>query len=349
MRIAIIGVGNIGRRYAGYLHEHGLDTVFVDSNGQCNHRRVVEVSEPGRVDAWIVSTPTDTHLGIVQEVLAQAPGAAVLIEKPACHPAQISTLIGLATRYRDARLMVNDVYAHSATVEALASATHGRSASDPVRRITVEFSKNRLKDMAAGRFVDQVYGDVGYEWFHMLSILRALLPRPDFDSFLNRLPDVATAGVHAETALASNINIALHSSVIGDIGFPEIGLRYITAAEPQRHLRGCTIPYGSDFRYRVAAVDFQSGATATAVFEPHYGRTTNYKNQHLVEVRAGGLTERHDIAENHLRRALLRQIEVITTAGPHDDARLRLSEHRHMARLADLLQLTDDRRPLNIA
>ncbi|WP_328341069.1 Gfo/Idh/MocA family oxidoreductase [Micromonospora sp. NBC_00421] len=349
MRIAIIGVGHIGRRYAGYLREDGLETVFVDNNGRFDHRRVAEVTNPGAVDVWIVATPTATHLGVVREILELVPAAAVLIEKPACHPDQIPALASMFARHPDARLLVNDVYQHSATLHTLAAATHVRAPHDPVRRITVEFSKNRLKDVADGRFVDQAYGDVGYEWFHMLSLLRALLPTADFKQYLSLPLAVATPEVHTEITLPAGVDITLHSSVVGHIGFPEIGLPFYAAAVPQRHLGSGEIPYGSDFRYRVAVVDFQSGGTATAIFEPHYGRSVDFKNQHLVEVRADGRTERHDITDNHLRRALGRQIRDITTRDPCDDGRLRLDEHRHMADLAGVLRRTDDRRSLNIA
>ncbi|MFF5176358.1 hypothetical protein ACFY3U_27575 [Micromonospora sp. NPDC000089] len=346
MRAVIVGLGNIGRRYARFLQEYGFENVLVDSDGRFSHRRVAEVDDPRGVDVWIVSTPTADHLAVVQEILELAPMAAVLLEKPACHPEQISTLAWLASRYREARLLVNDVYAHSATVATLASITHARATHDPVAQITVEFSKNRLQDVADGRFVDSVYGDVGYEWFHMLSILRALLPVSTFKRYLSLPPTLATAEVRAEVALSGDLKIVLYSSVVGRIGFPEIGLGHFSGLSPERDLKDGNIPRGSDFRYRVAMVTFRSGGTATAVFEPHYGLSVDYKNQHLVEVSADGGTERHDIGENHLRSALFRQIDDLSRKAPRVGRRLRLDEHRHMAGLADLLRLKNDARSL---
>ncbi|WP_232376285.1 dTDP-4-dehydrorhamnose 3,5-epimerase family protein [Amycolatopsis aidingensis] len=59
-------------------------------------------------------------------------------------------------------MIVNDVYAHSRAVRVFAKLVRSASAGDAVRRITIEFTKNRELDVANGRFVDTGYGEVGW-------------------------------------------------------------------------------------------------------------------------------------------------------------------------------------------
>lgn len=343
MRVAIVGIGSIGSLYADYLSDVGYETVLVDSDGRFDHKEVTTVLRVTDVDVWIIATPTSTHMEVAQEILRSAPDAAILLEKPACYPAQISTLARAASGHPKARLLVNDVYAYSGAVHTLATAVREQALTDPIVRVAIEFSKNRVQDVENGRFVDTVYGEIGYEWFHMLSILRMIVPPDIYRRYLRTPPSVVTTAVRTEVTLPDGLSVVLHSSVLGVLGLPELGLRQFTANAPARHLKNRFIPYGSNFRYRAAAVEFRSGATVTMLLEPHYGRTVDYKNEHVVEVCVNGKIARHDITENHLRRALLHQIDELLLQLPGDSEPLRLDEHRHMADLADLLRLTNDR------
>lgn len=66
-----------------------------------------------------------------------------------------------------------------------------RGAQQPDReleQVTITFSKNRGPDIDRGRFIDRTYGVLGYEWLHMLAVLRQLLPPVTVDSYLRSDP-----------------------------------------------------------------------------------------------------------------------------------------------------------------
>ncbi|MER7466795.1 Gfo/Idh/MocA family oxidoreductase [Streptomyces sp. NPDC097981] len=186
MRVAIIGVGRIGGLHVGNLRAAGHRTVTVDRRSEADFRDVREVPDTlvAQIDAWVVSTPTRLHLHTLRQILTRASAARVLLEKPAVIPSELAALARTLAEYPDARVVVNNVYANSSAVHRLAGAVRRLSATDPIRRITIEFTKNRLSDVAAGRFVDTDYGEVGYEWFHMLAILQKLLDPEDYSAYL---------------------------------------------------------------------------------------------------------------------------------------------------------------------
>ncbi len=54
--------------------------------------------------------------------------------------------------------------------------------------IGITFTKDRGNDIAQGRFIDRTYGVLGYEWLHMLAVLRQLLPSDTIQRYLDANP-----------------------------------------------------------------------------------------------------------------------------------------------------------------
>ncbi|MFI9645038.1 Gfo/Idh/MocA family oxidoreductase [Streptomyces sp. NPDC052040] len=335
MRVAIIGIGRIGRLHAGNLRAAGHRTVTVDRAADADFRDVRELPDAlvARIDAWVVSTPTRLHLRTLRQILTRAPAARVLLEKPAVIPSELAALTRTLDEHPGARVVVNNVYAHSAPVRHLAGTVLRLSASDPIARITVEFTKNRLSDVAAGRFVDNDYGEVGYEWFHMLAILRELLSPEDYRAYLDTPGPRITREVRVGVAGRGLPDIELYSSMCGRVGFPRLAGPYFASAAVRHEIATGAIGYGTDLRYRFADVELASGTRCCLVYEPYYAARDAYKNTHAVVVSTGTGVDVTTVAENQLATALAAQLRALTSPNGGTN-RLYQAEHAHMARLA---------------
>ncbi|MFG2983269.1 Gfo/Idh/MocA family oxidoreductase [Streptomyces sp. NPDC048258] len=336
MRIAVIGVGSIGSHYADYLRRAGHTTVTVDPRGTSDFGDVVEIprSLASDIDAWIVSTPTETHLHVLRRIVRASPNARVLLEKPAALPAAIPDLAREIRENPGTRILVNNVYGHSSAVRLFAAKVRAMSATDPIREVTIEFTKNRQADVDAGRFVDRHYGEVGYEWFHMLAVLRETLDPAAYRSFLQSAPSQVTQEIRVRTTGRGFPQVNLYASMNGLVGFPELAGHALTNARSRRHIARGHIPYGADLRYRFAHVELASGAQASLVFEPYHAAVADYKNVHVVRtVSRTGEKRTTDVLGNQLKHALLAQLEALTGA-KGGTARIYLPEHRYMAALA---------------
>ena len=108
MRIAVIGVGHLGRHHARILAT--LPEVTLVGVADTNLQRAREIAEahgieaatdplalPGAVDAVVVATPTASHAAVATPFLEA--GIAVLIEKPLARSlAEADALVALARR-----------------------------------------------------------------------------------------------------------------------------------------------------------------------------------------------------------------------------------------------------------
>ncbi|MDH6580503.1 Gfo/Idh/MocA family oxidoreductase [Kitasatospora sp. MAP5-34] len=335
MRVAVIGVGRIGGLHVANLRAASHRTVTVDLRPEADFRDVREVPDAlvPQIDAWVVSTPTHLHLQTLRQILTRARAARVLLEKPAAVPSELAALSRTLDEHPDARVVVNNVYANSSAVHQLAGSVRRLSASDPIRRITIEFTKNRLSDVAAGRFVDTDYGEIGYEWFHMLAILRELLDPEDYRAYLATPWTAATREVRVSTSGRGLPDIELYSSMRGRVGFPRLAGPLFASAAARQEIATRDIGFGAGLRYRFADVELASGTRCCLVYEPYYAVLDSYKNTHAVVTSTATGAEVTTVAENQLATALTAQLRALTSA-PGGLVRLYQEEHTHMARLA---------------
>ncbi|MBB5852555.1 hypothetical protein ACFQ05_04640 [Amycolatopsis umgeniensis] len=333
-RIVIVGLGKIGSLYAACYGEAGHRIRTVDTGKSADWDQVAHAPDPSGVDAWVVATPTATHLSVVGEILRIQPDARILLEKPACYPEDLVGLRRMIRRNPRARIIVNDVYSHSGAVRHFAESVRQLAESDPVKKITVEFTKNRELDVAKGRFVDTRYGEAGYEGFHMLSILRAILPAEQYRTYLRTVPESVTAEMRVRTSAPGLPEIELYTSSTGTIAFAGLAGFAFSEGVSRNYLTPGVIPYGSEFRYRFADVELASGEHVTLVFEPFFDSEPDYKNLHVVHVRNAA---RHSvIAVNHFEEALLAQLELLHHIDEGTTA-IRPAEHRFLAALGSAM------------
>nr|WP_042187140.1 Gfo/Idh/MocA family oxidoreductase [Kibdelosporangium sp. MJ126-NF4]CEL17836.1 hypothetical protein [Kibdelosporangium sp. MJ126-NF4]CTQ90940.1 hypothetical protein [Kibdelosporangium sp. MJ126-NF4] len=330
MRIVIVGIGSIGSRHLGCCEQAGHQVVTVDGKGVADCDRMARVPEPSGVDAWVVATPTGTHLPVFKEILRHQPDARVLLEKPACYPAELPDLTRLLQQHPRCRVVVNDVYAYSKAVRRFAEAVRRFSEFDPIRKITVEFTKNRELDVANGRFVDTQYGEAGYEFFHMLSIVRSILPGDRYQVYLRTEPVLITGEMRVRISPTNAPELEMYASSRGVVGFPGLADFAFSSTAAKHYLARSRIPYGVDMRYRVADVELCSGKHVTLVFEPLYGTAVDYKNKHIVYVHDGDSRYQLTISGNHFKEAVLTQLDLLRHAD-EGTAVIRLAEHQCMA------------------
>jgi len=173
----VIGYGNAARIHKNTFPEAEMIGVFDnDSNkikefqasGMPFYRDLEEMllcsPEPGYFD---VTTPTDSHFGVVKEILSQYPAARILVEKPVCMPSEIEKLRTLEKKFKEAKLVVNENYMSSQVTQSIRKYVEELGMKRP--SISIEFSKNRIPDVEKGRFVDKELGAFGYEGPHMLT------------------------------------------------------------------------------------------------------------------------------------------------------------------------------------
>lgn len=129
-RVAVIGVGNIGRHHARiYHHMEGVHLVAVADVDPARVRSVAgefgcraytdyrELLARERLDAVSVAVPTSHHLPVVREVLAQ--GVPVLVEKPLAATPEEGRLLLQEARRRGVPVAVGHVERFNPAVRAL--------------------------------------------------------------------------------------------------------------------------------------------------------------------------------------------------------------------------------------
>jgi hypothetical protein len=138
-----------------------------------------------------VCCPTADHLPVLKSILALDPQARILLEKPACQGHEIDAFTALLATHRSARVTVTDQYRHARALSQLTQLIAETEPGSPASYISVAFTKDRSRDIAQGRFIDRSYGILGYEWLHMLAILREILPEDSFTAYLSSDPGQA--------------------------------------------------------------------------------------------------------------------------------------------------------------
>jgi predicted dehydrogenase len=184
-RACVVGYGTAGRLHSEILTASGMQVTAIDpKHYQDSDARVpvlasIADAEPaagGQADIWSICTPTADHLPALRRILRLDPAARILLEKPACHGHEIGEFEALLEAHPRARVIVNDQYQHATALAELRGLIQKLEPGQRIRQVTITFTKDRRRDIEDGRFVDRSYGVLGYEWLHMLAVLRGILP-----------------------------------------------------------------------------------------------------------------------------------------------------------------------------
>jgi len=230
----VVGYGVAGRMHARIMQDMGHAITVIDPKHQDLPREhvrlaagVAELPENivDQVRLWSICAPTPEHLPVLRAVLSRDPAARVLLEKPACQSHEIDELESLLAAHPRARILVNDQYRFASVLPVLSDKVSTLEPDSPMARLSVVFTKDRRADIARGRFIDRGYGVLGYEWLHMLAVLRSLLPDDVMTEYLTR--DVAASEMWAtydtrlfvsalmeRTVVSSGTRVDLYSSIV---------------------------------------------------------------------------------------------------------------------------------------
>ncbi|MFJ8013492.1 Gfo/Idh/MocA family oxidoreductase [Streptomyces sp. NPDC096339] len=337
LRCVLVGYGRMGALHHAKLTGLGVRVVgVVDSrlSGSARASAGLPVISPAgaarlRPDLWDICVPTAAHAAVLAEVCGGDARAHVIVEKPLCAPGDVPVVRGLLAAHRG-RVVVGEHYLSSAVLERVAEATD-RLGLVP-RRVTVEMSKHRGRDVSQGRFQDRDLGALGYEGPHLVAVVDSLGRRLGLDPVPEGTVAVEFHGAadgagptqdgvevrYRTRAPGSHCEVSLYSSMTGRIGHP--GLRPDGPA-----LASSGIGPGSDTRYRavrVEGVDPQGRPwQVTGAFEPVPGLPRNHGT---VTVRPPGqpaAAERHvvrdAVRDDSLGRHLARTLAHFQGLGPN--------------------------------
>ncbi|SDI49976.1 Oxidoreductase family, NAD-binding Rossmann fold [Sinosporangium album] len=350
LNACVVGYGAAGRLHAGILTGAGAELTILDPKHQdlprtCRsfHHNIDDLPATRAIDLWSVCCPTAEHLSVLRSILARDPAARVLLEKPACQAHEIVALTDLLDRHPRARLLVTDQYQHATALDGAAGLL-AQHAGGPIDHLTVSFTKDRTADIADGRFIDRSYGVLGYEWLHMLAVLRRLLPAEAMTSYLTSDPCdatlravfdprlfVATLTEHATAPLGDGlVHLDLHSSITT----PAIVVGR-TPADITRWHRGLR---AADDRQRYLTVH-AADTLVTVRLDPvtTTGGWQLQRNQHrLVAERDGKILHDEIIDDSPLHTAITSAAETLTGSQPVPPPDL--SGLRRISAMADYLR-----------
>ncbi|HKR81437.1 MAG TPA: Gfo/Idh/MocA family oxidoreductase [Candidatus Saccharimonadales bacterium] len=185
MDVLVIGYGKIGRIKAFIWQSLGRHVSVYDVDIRKQHQaesdgfRLYEESESYEDLIVDISTPASFHLQSLEWTLEHIKPLprGVLIEKPlASDEAELEAIRVLLTETELAdfkeRIVVNESYYLSSALAVVAEDIARQNLK--VLEVTAELSKNRLADVASGRFVDAYLGSLGIELPHMIAVVQGL-------------------------------------------------------------------------------------------------------------------------------------------------------------------------------
>lgn len=310
-QVCVVGYGKIGRLHTEILAGLGAEPIIIDPKHQdlpaeytSFPHGVEQLSEQTRstIGMWSVCTPTSDHLPVLRTILEHDPQARVLVEKPACLGNEIDTVRELLQEHSRARVVITDQYRHAHALDVLRELMDRYEPGIAPGHVAVTFVKDRTGDIALGRFVDRSYGVLGYEWLHMLSVLREILdeetaavylatPPQETDLLATYHPNLFVSALTERTHLDLPTG-ALHLALTSSIATPTLPVGR-TARAPS----GRGEPMVD--RHRIATI--HAGRTRfTVAFDPvtlPNGELLG-RNHHLLLVERNGAVLHEEIVED---------------------------------------------------
>ncbi|MGW4731708.1 NAD(P)-dependent oxidoreductase [Streptomyces shenzhenensis] len=353
----VVGYGAAGRLHAEILAEHGASLTVVDPKHQDLPKAYrsfphgleeMPTAVRSAIRLWSICCPTADHLPVLRTILAKDPEARILLEKPACQGHEIDAFAALLASHRNARVMVTDQYQHARALDALTDLMNRLEPRAEPDYVAVTFTKDRISDIAKGRFVDRSYGVLGYEWLHMLAVLRRTLPPEAAAAYLAQQPQHAElwatydpqlfVSALIERSTIPHASTRLRIELTSSIASPTIILGSTPRTTPNR-----TGPWRQGLRPaddRHRRVTVHAGRTQFTVHLDPVTATGGWqleRNHHRVTAERDGMVLHDEVVhDSPLHTAIHNATTTLTGAGsvPEPD----LSPLRRIASLAELLR-----------
>lgn len=184
MDVLVVGYGKIGQIKADIWRSLGRNVYVYDTdtgkielakaNGCSAHSNRHHYSDDLIAD---ISTPAMCHLQSLEWLLKYVNPSRIVVEKPlASTAAEKEAWLKLLTSKEfvgvEQRIAVNESYYLSTALQYVVNDI--KQHDYHIQSVRAELSKNRLPDVADGRFVDEHLGSLGIELPHMLAMLQRL-------------------------------------------------------------------------------------------------------------------------------------------------------------------------------
>lgn len=175
-RVLLIGYGRAGQLhrkcYPDFVSLIGIvdPDIKIPLEGPRVHENLAMVDQ-SKVDYIDIATPTATHLEILKDCMTRFDKTPILVEKPLCGPNEIKETRELIDSY-DAPVYVQENYWASSAISIIKYLLDYYDVN--IKKVRIDFSKNRFLSNINGRFVDNTWGLWGYEGPHIVAILEAV-------------------------------------------------------------------------------------------------------------------------------------------------------------------------------
>jgi len=351
-RICIIGAGQISKIYTATLCQRFrlsyVDPAFSEYAVPDCYVCIDDVPEDvfRSFDYYVVSTPTDLHVGTVKEILQRNPHAHIVVEKPLASHRMFAALKVAVQRYPMCRIIENCQYAQSSLIERILDLSPEiRTRRHTLRSVYIEMTKNRDLDNRNGRTRDGKYHLLGYEGPHMIALADRLMRMLFRKNWMPGLT-ISCIGRHVRRTMPLDEGTArfefchpqlprvqFHTSTIGEIGD--------RVATPKQRILA-----GDPERYRIVRLNFAEFSIIVRMEPQEAEPGTLTRNLNSIYRLADG--KLHGIAEfslNIFRDAVHRNLADLASSTFDVNRSLVISREKLqlLERAADLFATSPDR------
>ncbi|BCW04268.1 Gfo/Idh/MocA family oxidoreductase [Arthrobacter sp. NtRootA1] len=135
-----------------------------------------ELLASGHVDALVIASPNDTHLGILKDIFASGTNLPVLVEKPVCTSAEQADELEILAASYTAPVWVAMEYRYMPPVQEIIQAAHGGKLGNIHMLSIVEHRFPFLHKVGDwNRFADRTGGTLVEKCCHFFDLMRLIL------------------------------------------------------------------------------------------------------------------------------------------------------------------------------
>jgi hypothetical protein len=295
--IVLLGYGRMGAMKKKIYDSLGYKVYIVDPHKNLNSTYQID-NIPNTYDSgklcYDICTPTDIHIDILEEILEKQPTAQILVEKPLCNDIDsYKKFNDLIENNQECRVMLSENYLYSEALKKIKGIIEQKRLK--IKKIQIEFSKDRREDIQNGRFIDKRLQGIGIEIPHIFGILYSLgFTDFKFDevNYNQNTHDLSSTKFRDElfiNATSNETNIDIFQSLTGRYKVLDENL-----ATPQEH----------DIQsYRVLIIECENDYRISVQWDP-IPRMPRYFSKIVLSNKKSIITE-WDIYDNSLKNTIL--------------------------------------------
>lgn len=258
---------------------------------------------------WDIVSDDKTHFDYTYKILNNDSLAKIMLGKTPYQAAIINKFIKLSKLYPNAKLTITENYAVSKVTNIIKQLMEKYYFNG--KKIILEFSKNRIKDIKNDRFIHQDIGVLGYEGSHILTILNKLdreiirVTNCKFEDLkLSKTQILKNQGSAKITGYSKTGKVIIYTAMNGKV-LTKMPLLQVNS----------NIGYGDETRYRILIVDdgdkqiIGQYDPVPALADRPYGRVWVLRDDKILEII-------DKIYDNTMEQILNQQIQFLIKGDP---------------------------------